>query len=51
MGLRSLYEVSQELADQFGIPAEVVEAIIIEWLKILYRGVTNNEDDDLLSKV
>jgi len=50
MKLKSLLEVSQELANDFGVPVEIVEAIIIAWLRILYLGVTNNESDDLLSK-
>jgi len=50
MPLKSLQEVSQELADDFDIPAEIIEAIIIEWLKILYKGVTNSESDNLLSE-
>jgi hypothetical protein len=49
--LRSLWEVSQDLAKQFNVPPELVEAIIKEWLRILYVGVTNNKWDDLLANL
>ena len=49
--LKSLKEISRDIADDFGIPTEIVEAIIVRWIKILYLGVTGKEIDDLLSKL
>ncbi len=48
--LKSFKEVITEIATKYGIQEETVEAIIIEWLSILYYAATGREpgaSDDL----
>ena len=45
--LRTFQEVTHDLAAQYQIPEEIVEAILIEWARILYMAMTGREPDDL----
>ena len=48
--LKSFTEIAIEIAAKYGIQEEIVEAIIREWLGILYYAVTGREpgaEDDL----
>lgn len=41
-------ELIAYLSRQYGISEEIVEAIIVEWVKILYLSTTGrNPDDDI----
>ena len=44
--LKSFPELVKYLSEQFGVPAEVVEAIIVEWVKVLYLSTTGREPND-----
>lgn len=49
--LKSFEEVVADLATKYGIQEEVVEALLVEWLGILYYAATGRDpgvQDDLL---
>ena len=41
--LRSWEEVAQELSERYNIPLEIVEAIILDYLGLLYYSLTGRE--------
>ena len=43
MPLRSFREVIRELAKKYNMPFETVESIVIDWVKILYESVKDED--------
>ncbi len=41
--LRDFREVIRDLANQYGVPEELVEEIIVEWARILFFTMTGRE--------
>ncbi len=46
--LSTFKELVEYLSRQYGVPTEIIEAIIVEWVKVLYLSTTGrNADDDI----
>ncbi|MDP2949851.1 MAG: hypothetical protein Q8P22_09980 [Chloroflexota bacterium] len=46
--LRSSQEVISDIASTYGVPEEIVEAIILAYIGAIYGGITGRDPDDQL---
>ena len=44
--LKSFREIVKDISEKFGVPEETTEAIIVEWLGVLYYAATGRNPDD-----
>lgn len=45
--LKPLSCISQELSQKYGVPFEIVESILIEWVKLLYENIRDVPPEDI----
>ena len=44
--LKPFKGVVRDISEKYGVPEETVEAIIVEWLGVLYYAATGRNPDD-----